>query len=375
MKIFVTGDNHIGKKYANHEKREALAAGRINALFGMVEKANAEECGLFAITGDLFENVSGISRKDIEAVVEALSGFNGTVVVLPGNHDYYNPDVKVWKEFIDLSADKGKIAVLNRYEPYSFDIGNDAVTIYPAFCDKPHSEKGENKLGWIKSAEFPDNGNICIGMAHGTVEGEAPDDEGEYFVMTRDELNNIPVDLWLIGHTHRPFPKDMTEEFAKTSERIFNAGTHVQTDVSNDTEGACFIIETDGKNVRAKKYVSGNVRFYRIPVPLTAGNAEREISDAVKELGDNSVVELILSGAVSEEEYADRHGMTERALERFLEHNYNDSGLSRLITKEFVEKEFPNEMSFARGMLTDLLDDPKEAQLAYELIMSVKEGK
>ena len=42
------------------------------------------------------------------------------------------------------------------------------------------------------------------------------------------ELEDIPVDVWLIGHTHVPFPRDLTEVFT-ASDKIFNAGTHVQT--------------------------------------------------------------------------------------------------------------------------------------------------
>lgn len=376
MRIFVTGDDHIGKVYAGHEKRRELAEERLVALTRMVKQANVERCGLFAVTGDLFENVGSISQKQVKAVVETLSEFDGSVVVLPGNHDYYTPEAKVWRDFMDCSSGKDNIAVLTKYEPYEFDIADETAVIYPAFCDKPHSAPGENKLGWIRERKFPDDGKIRIGMAHGAVEGESHDSEGAYFMMTRKELCDIPVDVWLIGHTHVPFPNTLTRNFAPQKERIFNAGSHVQTDVSNNTEGLCFIIEIDAnKNIRAKKYVSGNLRFYRRSVSLSAGNMERELSEAVEDIEDNSVVELILSGAVSEKEYIGRRGITEAALERFLEYKYDDTGLARLITKEFVEEQFPVETSFARSLLTDLLSDPKEAQLAYELIMSVKEGK
>lgn len=373
MKIFVTGDNHIGKKYANHTAKKEIVSERINALARMVKAANEEGCGLFAVTGDLFESVSGIAQKHINAAVDALSGFNGTVAVIPGNHDYYNENAEIWQMFNDCAADKDNILVMTEYKSYELDEID--TVIYPAFCDKPHSEPGENKLGWIKDEKIPADGKIHIGMAHGAVEGESLDSEGEYFMMTRGELNDIPVDLWLIGHTHVPFPNDLTEEFTARREKIFNAGTHVQTDVSNNTEGQCFIIEIDEqKNIRAKKYVSGGLRFYRRNIELTAGNMERALNDAVKDFGDNSVVDLILAGAVSEEEYSDCRAITKRVLGRFFEYSYSDSGLTRLITEELVEKEFPA-TSLAAKLLIGLLDDPVEAQLAYDLITEIKEGK
>ena len=87
LRIFVTGDNHIGLKYASHEKAAVLASARMEAFKGMVETANEENCALFAITGDLFENTYGVSKKEIKALLDALSCFRGIVAVLPGNHE------------------------------------------------------------------------------------------------------------------------------------------------------------------------------------------------------------------------------------------------------------------------------------------------
>ena len=56
LRIFVTGDNHIGLKYANHEHSDVLVSSRISAFEKMVKTANEENCDLFVITGDLFEN-------------------------------------------------------------------------------------------------------------------------------------------------------------------------------------------------------------------------------------------------------------------------------------------------------------------------------
>ena len=98
LKIFVTGDNHIGLKYASHEKAQALAAKRMEAFPAMVDAANREGCELFVITGDLFENTR-VPKKDVVSIVETLARFRGTAAVLPGNHDFYDPEAKVWQYF------------------------------------------------------------------------------------------------------------------------------------------------------------------------------------------------------------------------------------------------------------------------------------
>lgn len=374
LRIFQTGDNHIGLKYANHKQAEVLRSARINAFENMIAIANKENCDLFVITGDFFENTYSISKRDIKALLGMLSCFNGTVVVLPGNHDYYDKEAKVWQYFKDVVSNKDNIMLLTEYHPYSLTAGDKDVVLYPALCTSLHSEPGKNNLSWIKDEDITLDDTFRIGIAHGAVQGETIDNEGQYFLMTRHELDGIPVDVWLIGHTHVPFPSNLTEDYSVCG-KILNAGTHVQTNISCNTEGFCFIVEIDeSKKIRAKKVKSGNIRFFRKDIVLTAGKMQDILERELSDIADNSVVELILSGAVTIDEYDNRFTIIDNSLSRFVEGDYNDSSLSKLISKELIDAEFA-ETSFSGSLLTALLDEPKEAQLAYELLKSLKEGK
>ena len=376
LKIFMTGDNHIGLKYAKYgEKSVFLAEKRISAFRDMVKKANEEECGLFVITGDLFENISGIAKRDVVSLLNILSEFNGTVAVLPGNHDYYDEEAKIWKDFKAASDSCHNILLLNEYRPYSLFAGDDDVVIYPAFCTSKHSEPGENNLGWIKDENIVPDGIYRIGIAHGAVEGETIDSEGRYFLMAKKELEAIPVDAWLIGHTHVPFPNNLTEEFS-ACDKIFNAGSHVQPDVATNTEGGCFIIEIgEDKKIKAKKFISGNIRFYRPEIKLSAGKMEEILERELSCYKDESVIDgMILSGTADKDEYEDRREIIENTLSRFVSGSYDDSALSRLISKELIDSEFA-ETSLSAALLSALLEEPKEAQLVYELLGELKGEK
>jgi len=374
LKLFMTGDNHIGLKYASHEQAAALRLARLTAFEPMVDAANQEHCGLFVITGDLFENTYGISKREIKSLLEILSRFEGTVAILPGNHDYYEKNSKLWQPFQELLAQTDNILLLNEERPYHLTVNGDAVILYPALCTSIHSAPGENNLDWIKAESITPDSTYRIGIAHGAVEGETIDQEGRYFLMSREELEAIPMDAWLIGHTHVPFPRDLTETFTVRG-RIFNAGTHVQTDVACHSEGQCFLLElNDQKQVRARIFRSGNLQFHRVHISVSAGSLDASLHRELDRLPDNSVVELILSGAVSSEEYETRVDLLDRLLSRFLEGSYQDSALSKLISRDLIEAEFP-ETSFSAALLTALLEEPKEAQLAYELLKALKEGK
>lgn len=376
LRIFVTGDNHIGLKYSGHEQAAVLAQARIDAFAGMVRAANDEGCGLFVITGDLFDKSTGILQKEIKQLLAILDGFEGTVAVLPGNHDYYDESspAQVWRYFRDEMAAHHNVMLLSAFRPYDLTVNGEAVRLYPAFCETKHSVPNQNHLGWMKDVEM-ESGVYHIGVAHGSVEGESLDDKGEYFPMKRAELAAIPVDAWLIGHTHVPFPRHLTTEYAAVNDNVFNAGTHVQTDVSCNTEGLCFVVEIgENKTVRAKKVVTGNLRFYRKEIAVTAGEFESILSRELADLADNSVVDLILSGAVTIEEYDRRHEILQAAMSRFVEGTYHCYDLSKRITADVVAAEFA-ETSFSAGLLTALLDEPKEAQMVYELLKALKEGK
>ena len=372
LKIFMTGDNHIGLKYAGHERAAQLVEARISAFDRMVDAANGEDCSLFVITGDLFDS-ENVSEKEMTRVLEALEKFRGTVVVLPGNHDYFDENSKLWKRFSKLSERMDRILLLSEMRPYELPLMDERVVLYPALCTSEHSK--ENNLGWMTSDKFVNDGVYRIGIAHGAVEGETIDNEGQYYLMKRSELERIPVDVWLIGHTHVPFPKNLKTDEYTAGERIFNAGTHVQKDVHNNTEGCCFLIKIDDTHkVSAKKFISGGLRFYREEVFVKAGEMEETLLRKTKDFDDHSVVELTVSGAVTAEEFETQGEIVQKVLERFLESKSHLHGLTKLITEELIDAEFP-ETSFSANFLKDLLDEPKEAQLAYDLIKSFKGGQ
>lgn len=374
IKIFVTGDNHFGKKYDRYpEIRDRLVDNRFVCFEKMVEKAEQEGCDIFAVTGDLFDNCSSIRKSDIERVVRILAGFAGRVLVLPGNHDYYTGEEKVWKDFDDaLRTCDNNIIRLDRFEPYPIEIAEETVVIYPAFCRSKHSR--ENNLGWIKEMSVPKSGQINVGMAHGAIEGVTPDMQKEYFLMTEPELQAIPMDVWLVGHTHIPYPGGLSEDEEIGGYRIFNAGTHAQTDLHNNTRGYGFIISVDKQGdkaqVSAKKYQSGTIFFYDIAVRVSSAEGdslEALLQEKLDPLEAESVVRLTVTGSVFSEEYSRRRELYKKYCDRFLSWELQDDELHEEITLDRVREEFA-ESSFAAKLMEALQGDQTELQMAYELL-------
>ena len=107
-------------------------------------------------------------------------------------------------------------------------------------------------------------------------------------------------------------------------------------------------------------------------ISFSSGGMADTLENALKNISDYTVVDLVCSGAVHADEYEARARIFEKALKRFTEGRYDDYKVSKLITKDTIDAEFL-QTSFAAGFLADLLDDPKEAQMAYEMINSIRE--
>lgn len=375
IKLFVTGDNHFGKKYDRYpEAKERLIASRFESFEGMIRRAEEENCSFFVVTGDLFDNNSTVRTQDVRKTAGILSSFSGTVLVLPGNHDYYTGEEKLWKDFSSAVASLGgNVVLLKDMKRYDFDCGDETLAVYPAPCASKHSK--ENNLGWIKTADITGT-DYSIGIAHGSLAGLSPDMNNEYYLMTEQELNAIPVDAWLIGHTHIPYPRIEAEKEMR-GYKIFNPGTHEQTDLSNNTEGYAYVVtvsKADGNaDVAAKSVVSGRIRFYDIALTVRDGDVLSEkIRRSLSDCEDSSVVRLRVEGTLPAEEYVSRHQAYEAELSRFIAYETVDFDLCEAITQEKIRAEFA-EIGFAAEFLGELLDDPVEAQMAYQLLNRCRE--
>lgn len=382
LKIFMTGDNHFGKRYDRYpEIRKRLVDSRFECLDDMVKRAEEEQCELFVVTGDLFDHTNTVSVADVKRAVKSLSEFPRTVLVLPGNHDYYTGEEKVWKHFEkELSSVENNIVLLNEFKVYPYEFHEEKVCIYPAFCQSKHAK--ENNLGWIRDLDRPEENAIHIGIAHGALKGVTPDLNQEYFLMTEKELLDIPMDLWLIGHTHIPYPADIpTEESEITGCRIFNAGTHEQLDLHNRTEGNGFILTVEKQGaktqVSAKRFVSGKIRFFDKNLHVRP-TSETALADTLKgEFKDiakaNAIVRVCLTGSVRQEEYEKRGEIYREIFSDCLSFEVKDGELSEEITLEKFYSEYA-QTSFAAKFMERLTGNPAEMQMAYELLKECEEG-
>lgn len=367
MKILHTGDLHIGREYKAAEPSVAALyrQARLDALGNIIRIAETESCNYMVIAGDLFDSHNPPVSL-IDTVCGVLNQCPCPVLIIPGNHDYCQDEDKLWTK-VKSTVDDTKIKVFDQCEAYDM---SDAV-FYACPCNDRYS--GHNQLAWLKVNRNRDSKKLNVGIAHGAIEGLSYDSAGKYYYMEMHELEGLGMDLWLVGHTHIPFPSG---EIIK-EQRIFNAGTHQQTDIADNSEGSVFVIDiADDKTVTARKVHTGTISFVRKELNLVHGKSLQESLVGIVDSLDNperTTLRLTISGIAPAEEYANRKNIYDSINKELLFFDPIDYDLEPEFTADMIDAE--TIMGTPENtLLKKYLGSPELLNLAMELIRSCKNG-
>ncbi len=383
LRILATADLHLGMRFGGYPQlQESLAEARFAALEKLVAQANERDCALLIVAGDLFHGLS-LPKREIQRAAAALNEFHGgAVAVLPGNHDYYAGGAgSLWKSFRE-SAD-GHVLLLG--EPRACELApyGLAVSLYPGPCAAKHSRT--HALGWLAGAQAAEGGVkrgpgiLAIGVAHGSLEGVSPDAQGEYYPMRREELESFGLDLWVLGHTHRP-PRD-------DDARLFIPGTPEPDGFDCAHEGSVLLLQVEDGRVRAERLDTGSYRFRRETLEVAGEEPEagfaryfappkagrRPPSAGVAPEYERTLLRLALRGSLDAEALQRVRAQEERLRQAVAWLEIDDAELRERITAEKVEAEFARG-SFSWLLLRRLLESGESEALeqAYELIREVR---
>ena len=368
MKILHTGDLHLGREYKTVDSAvaEVYRQARLDALDNIIRIAGNESCDYIVIAGDLFDSHNPPALL-VNTVCEALNKSPCPMMIIPGNHDYCQKDDNLWAK-VKLTVDDTKIKILDQCEIY--DTGD--VVFYPCPCNDRYCD--QNQLAWLKANRTRDSKRFNIGIAHGAIEGLSFDSAGKYYFMGMRELEGLGMDLWLIGHTHIPYPAEETIR----GQHIFNAGTHQQTDISDNSEGSVFVIDIDdNKVVTARKIHTGTIFFIRKELILVHGKSLQEtLKKVVDSLSDPkyTTLRLMISGIAPAEEYVNREKIYDIISKDVLFFDPKDFDLQPEFTAEMIDAE-TTEGTPENTLLKGYLNNPELLNLAMDLVRSCKKGE
>jgi DNA repair protein SbcD/Mre11 len=374
IRLFHTADLHLGLKFTrggySPALQKQLVDQRLETLRSMVDLANARECGVFVIAGDLFDTPR-VAKGLVRETAEILTRFEGIVVVLPGNHDYVQEDDPLWPPFIDALGEGHHL--LSRETPCDLREQGVPLVLFPGVCGSRHSK--ENAVGWVTAAlaslDLPDEVRR-VGVAHGSLEGLSPDFSGDYFPMTRKELESPGMDVWLLGHTHVRHP----DRDAFTGERVLFPATPEPDGFDCRHAGHAWIVEISEKGeVSGESVRTGRFRFRTVAKMVTG---EPDLAALQSEFttysSETDLVKVALSGRLPGDLYDTRGEWLEALRKNALYLEDDLTGLIKEIRAADIEREF-TQGSFPFRLLSGLAGedgDPESLQIAWDLVKEAK---
>ena len=227
-----TADWQIGRQYSRFEPDDAvaLAEARFTAVERLARLATEESVDAVLVAGDIFD-AQTLSERTLHRTFQALSGFSGPWIMIPGNHDAALAE-SVWTRARRIGAIPDNVHLLLSPEVVLFEeIG---VAMLPAPLTQRQTHR--DLTAWFDAAETP-SGLVRIGLAHGSVEGQLAEGIDASNPIAADRATSARLDYLALGDWHG---------LKQIDERTWYSGTPEQERFKDNGAGQALMVTLDG---------------------------------------------------------------------------------------------------------------------------------
>ena len=283
-----TADWQIGKPFGTvpGDAGGDLRAQRIRTVRTIAELASARQMDAVLVAGDVFDS-NDVSDKTIVMTLEALKPFDGSWVLLPGNHDAALAH-SVWTRLREMGLPAN---VVIADTPVPLDLWGNRAQVLPA----PLTRRREvlDQTEWFDAVATPE-GTCRIGLAHGSITGRLPGSTESSNDIAEARAERAGLSYLALGDWHGAL---------KIAHRTYYAGTPETDRHKANESGFVHIVETGGLHTpeRVEAVPTGRYSWIRREVELLDGTCNEALA-ALESIGPDPrlcVVSLCLSGSIS----------------------------------------------------------------------------
>jgi len=281
-----TADWQIGKPFGGYPMQTGseLRAARFGAVGRIAALATARAADFVLVAGDVFDG-NTVSERDIQRTIDAMSGFAGSWLLLPGNHDCAL-SASVWTRLARLRP-PANIVVADRPEP--IEVADGRAVVFPAPLTRRH--EGADLTGWFDAAPSAP-GLVRIGLAHGSVADRLPEKAEAPNPIAPDRAVRARLDYLALGDWHG---------FLAIAPRTYYSGTPEPDRYPQNEPGFVALVEIDapGAEPRVERVATAHYTWRSLRVDLDRDADGLDTALGALASPGTTLVDLTLSGALT----------------------------------------------------------------------------
>lgn len=279
-----TADWQIGRQFATFDPEHAviLAEARTTAVERLAALATEHQVQAVLVAGDVFDTQT-VSDRVIRRLFQAMAGFAGPWLMIPGNHDAALTE-SVWTRALRLGAVPPNAHLLLTPEVRVFaDLG---FAVLPAPLTQRHTHGDLTE--WFDLAPTPD-GLLRIGLGHGSVQGILAEGIDSANPIAPDRPERARLDYLALGDWHG----------AKAiSPRLWYSGTPEPDRFRNNDAGLALLVSIDapGTEPVVQPLPVAQFTWHSVAAQLSVPTDVDAVVAQLAAFGRTDVVDLHLQG-------------------------------------------------------------------------------
>lgn len=295
-KFLHTADWQMGRVFSRFDTDDgaALAEARYGAIERLAELATDQSCDAVLVAGDVFD-AQMVSERTIRRVFNAMAGFSGPWVLLPGNHDAALVE-SVWTRAQRLNAVPAN--VLLALESGIIPLAEQGIAVLAAPLTQRHTYSDLTEA--FDTMATP-AGLIRVGLAHGSVQGILPDEVDATNPIAPDRVERANLDYLALGDWHGA---------KEVNERTWYSGTPEPERFRNNDAGYALIVEIAEPGARPEVtwHDTAKYRWHQWREQLSVASDLDALLKRLENLPETSVIDCRLEGTIT---LADDQRLTE----------------------------------------------------------------
>lgn len=286
VRLLHTADWQIGRQYQRFEPEDAAALfeARFTVVERIAQQASQDNVDAVLVAGDVFD-AQTVSDRTIRRLFNAMDGFVGHWIMIPGNHDAALVE-SVWTRAHKLGVLPSNVHLALTPTPIVLD--DKRMVVLPAPLTQRHTDV--DLTAWFDHAESPD-GYFRVGVAHGSVTGILFDDLDATNPIAADRAARARLDYLALGDWHGMRSIDARTWYsgAPETDRFRNNESGHILDITLESPGATPRVQP----VRIGQYI-WDAAVMDLAVPSDVD----QVLQMLQTLTENHVVSLTLTGHV-----------------------------------------------------------------------------